>query len=681
MATQVHEIYGIRYETPEVPPKDEISGSILPTKKQKFYRVVIPDSFSELDYDGAGNAVYNPEQEAFIEQVQHHILHGYWYMNNGVPTYLTGLHYYYLNFWRLENGILPEYRDADRRWFYFQDYCYDKPYIFGIIRLKKRREGATSQACCSLTLRATTMERAFCGIVSKKAPDAKKTFNSMVKNGFKCLPEFLKVRVEDENSKTELRFNQITTRKAKKDKKKGQLYSDSLGLESLIDFQPTDLSSYDSGRLTELLLDEGAKFPKEVPINEYWPIVKKVLMEGAMKVGFALLPSTTNRGENGGTGFRVLWDQSDHTKSQKTGTGLYRYFSPGYDGLEGFIDEYGMSIIDKPTTEQVAWMRRRYKADDEMCELGAREWLKLQRSRITDQAMLRKEILDFPFSEKEAFDFGDESNIYNVSLLSDQKEYLNERRLKYRSIRFYENSDGKVEAADDPNGPWKILYFPKEHERNTYTHKGAMKVPLYKHKYVVSVDPFKSEIKVGKGSLGCAIIWAKMDSLDPENTGMPLAFLHWRPRIKNQLHEQVLLAARYYSGEICYESDIDDYITYIRPLGYMGFVMEKPKNAIDPNQKRKNTTREFGVKAANGFALSAAITASVEYVELYSHKIFFMEILDDLMSYDPDKRTDHDISAAFQIGCLAIQTPVTKRQMQAKQVQFVRTFDLTRQAN
>lgn len=679
MATQVHEIYGIRYITPEVPREAVIYGSELPTRQQKFKRVVIPKSFYELEYDEEGNAIYNDEQEAFIEQVQHHILHGAWFMNNGQPTYITGLHYYYLNFWRLENGVLPDYRDADRRWFYFQDYCSHLPYCFGVIRLKKRREGATSQACASITLRATTMQKAFCGIVSKKEKDARKTFNAMVKNGYRSLPEFLKVRVEDENSKTELRFNQITTRKAKSSKKKGQLFSDSVGLESLIDFQPTDLSSYDSGRLTELLLDEGAKFPREVPINEYWPIVKKTLMEGAVKVGFALLPSTTNRGENGGTGFRILWDQSDHFKDKKTGTGMYRYFSPGYDGLEGFIDEYGMSIIDKPTPEQVAWMKKRYKADEEMCELGAKAWLLLHRSRITDPVMLRKEILDFPLTEKEAFDFGDESNIYNVSLLSDQKEYLLERRLKYRSVKFYEDSEGMVQAADDPAGPWKILYLPKEHEKNKFTHRGSMKVPLNKHKYVISVDPYKSEIKVGKGSLGCAIVWAKMDSLDPENSGMPLALLHWRPRIKNMLHEQVLLAARYYGGEICYESDIDDYITYIRPLGYMGYVMEKPKNAIDPNQKRKNTVKEYGVKAANSFALSAAITASVEYVELYSHKLFFLEIVDDLINYDPEKRTDHDIAAAFQVGCLAIQTPVTKRQVQKAAVQYVRTFDLTKQ--
>lgn len=677
--TQIHEIYGIRYETPEVPQRGEIYGSELPQKKQKFYRIEIPESFRDLEYDSEGNAHYTPAQEEFIEQVQHHLLYGCFFMNNGKPTYITGLHYYYINFWRLENGVLPDYRDADRRWFYYQDYCQKKPYIYGVIRLKKRREGATSQACASIVLRATTMQKAFCGIVSKKEKDAKKTFNSMVKNGYKCLPEFLKVRCEDENSKTELRFNQISTRRVKRDKKKGQLFSDSMGLESVIDFMPTDSSSYDSGRLTELLLDEGAKFPREVPINEYWPIVKKTLMEGAMKVGFALIPSTTNRGENGGVGYRILWDDSDHFKNQRTGTGLYRYFSPGYDGLEGFIDEYGMSIIETPTPEQVAWMKKRYRADEEMCSMGAKEWLLLQRSRIKDPMMLRKEILDFPMSEKEAFDFGDDSNIYNVALLSDQKDYLSDRNLKYRSCRFYE-SDGKVEIADDSNGPWKILYLPKDHEKNLYTHQGNLKVPLNKHKYVISIDPYKSEIKVGKGSLGCAIIWAKMDSLDPENTGMPLAMLLWRPKIKNMFHEQILLAARYYGGQVCYESDIDDYITYVRPLGYMGYVMEKPRSAIDPNQKRKNTVKEYGVKAANGFALSAAITASVEYVELYSSKIFFVEIVDDLIAYEPDKRTDHDIAAAFQIGCLAIQTPITKRQQQQAPVQFVRTFDLTKQA-
>jgi len=205
-----------------------------------------------------------------------------------------------------------------------------------------------------------------------------------------------------------------------------------------------------------------------------------------------------------------------------------------------------------------------------------------------------------------------------------------------------------------------------------------MKVPLNKHKYVISVDPYKSEIKIGKGSMGVAIIWAKMNELDPENSGMPIGIMHWRPRLKNMFHEQVLLAARYYGCEVCYESDIDDYITYIRPLGYMGYAMEKPKNAIDPNRRRKTTIKEFGVKAADSFALSSAITASVEYVELHCHKIYFLDIVNDLVDYDPANRTEHDIAAAFQIGCLAIQSPVRVKQ-EVKKVAVLRTFDLTKQ--
>jgi len=112
--------------------------------------------------------------------------------------------------------------------------------------------------------------------------------------------------------------------------------------------------------------------------------------------------------------------------------------------------------------------------------------------------------------------------------------------------------------------------------------------------------------------------------------------------------------------------------------GYLGYAKEKPKNAIDPNRRRKVNIREYGVKSADSFALTSVINASVEYVELHSEKLYFIELVDDLINYEPDNRTDHDPAVAFQIGCLAIQEPVKKKEEEKKRV-VVKTYDLTKQ--
>ena len=107
MAQQEHEIYGITYVTPHVPPKNQIYGSELPAKKQKFQRVVIPASFSNVEYDKEGRGNYSADQLEFINQQQYHMEHGCWFMSNGNPIYIAGLHYFYLNFWVLDTDIYP----------------------------------------------------------------------------------------------------------------------------------------------------------------------------------------------------------------------------------------------------------------------------------------------------------------------------------------------------------------------------------------------------------------------------------------------------------------------------------------------------------------------------------------------------------------------------------------------
>lgn len=45
---------------------------------------------------------------------------------------------------------------------------------------------------------------------------------------------------------------------------------------------------------------------------------------------------------------------------------MYSYFTPAYDGYEGFIDEYGMSVVDTPTKEQAKFIGK---------DIGAKEYL------------------------------------------------------------------------------------------------------------------------------------------------------------------------------------------------------------------------------------------------------------------------------------------------------------------
>lgn len=246
-------IYGLSCQFPMCPPPTQIDGYGLKEKQQKFERVDIPESFDDLEYDEDGNAIYEEVHVDFIKREWDRVTNGYWFFNKGVPTYITGDYYFYLNFWALESGSNPEYRDADRKFFLFYNECLHDENILGIIRVKKRREGATSQASCIITKAATAAENVRCGIISKTGKDSEDLFQNMVVYGFRAMPSFLQPRTDgSDDPKKKLTFVKPSK---KKSVKKG-LFNRREGLNSFIEWRNTALNSFDSGRWSRLIIDE-----------------------------------------------------------------------------------------------------------------------------------------------------------------------------------------------------------------------------------------------------------------------------------------------------------------------------------------------------------------------------------------------------------------------------------------
>ena len=683
--TYVETYKGVLYELPTKPKHSEIDGYELQTKEQ-CWRIPEPPEgmFDEIEYDSDGDAVFSEEQYAYIDNELDKWERGYWFFNCGKPVYVTGDHYFYLTCFTLENGDKPDYWDPSRIYFYFHDTARGNSMCDGILRAKRRRRGATSEAVASQLKTAITTRKAFCGLTSKTNKDAKDTFLLMTKNAFVNLPVWAKPRVYDEDSQTELLFRKEKQRGQKKKRAmtKGKLQQEQLGLESRLDFRPTALNSYDSGRQEYFIGDEGGKYPPDVPFNEYWAIVQQTLRLGGRRVGFANLPSTCNKLTKGGRGYKILWDDSDQSKSEKTGSGLWQFFEPGYLCYEPYIDKYGNSIVNKPTKEQAKWMKERYGASDLQCSMSAVEWLDYEESLIKDDARRKEFRRMYPRAEKDAFDYEDADNIYETELIGRQREWLSERGLKYRLVNFYRKADGAVDMVDSKDGVWKVLHFPAAHEINgkIIDRFGNVK-PANASKYVITVDPFKStQVSSSKVSKAAAGIWTKYNNLDPENTGLLIAVYWHRPKLRKNVHEQVLMAAEYYGAEICHESDYDDYIEFLMEQKKLGYAKERPKSTIDPNRKRRVGGiggKEFGVKSADGFSYGTMIEKSKAYVIDHWSKIYFDEVLEQLEEYDEHRRTDFDLAVMFQLGCVAIADPVKPPKAETKKATpFLHTYQI-----
>ena len=83
---------------------------------------------------------YNPELQEYRNQEWDRRLNGFWFYNNGKPTYVTGLHYFYLVHWKIDVGY-PDFRITDMEFFYFLEYVMQDPNCLGMIEVTKRRQG------------------------------------------------------------------------------------------------------------------------------------------------------------------------------------------------------------------------------------------------------------------------------------------------------------------------------------------------------------------------------------------------------------------------------------------------------------------------------------------------------------------------------------------------------------
>ena len=466
-------VYGLECFGPDCPALKDVDGYGLKPKEQKFKRTEIPESFEETEFDDEDQALYDEQQIEFIKREWDRVINGYWFYNKGTPTYITGDYYFYLNYWVLETGIYPEYREADRKWFLFYHECLSDPDILGIVRVKKRREGATSQASCIITKAASVAENTRCGIISKTGKDAEDLFQNMVVYGFRAMPSFLQPRTDGtEDPKKKLTFVKPTKRKVSK---KG-LFNRREGLNSFIEWRNTALNSFDSGRWSRLIIDEASKWPTDIPIQDYWNIAKKTLTEGAKKVGFALMVSTVNPPNSGGQEFKKIWDDSDQFRfGRVTPSRLVRYFAPANEGYAGFIDEWGFSKTEE-----------------------AKEYILADRQRSKQD----QDIRDYPLSEIEAFKFNDIDCHFNLENIEQQEERLKNQPVPLRRGRLYVDGEDKVQWADDKNGSWLVYKLPQN--PNGYTVRNNVMYPVNHARYSAGCDPFRHNITQGEGSMASA---------------------------------------------------------------------------------------------------------------------------------------------------------------------------------
>lgn len=625
---------------------------------QYWRRSELPSIFDDVKKDEDGNAILNDAQAQYAKEEVKRCKEGFTFLNNGKKVKITGKNYFYLTYWKLEDDVFPDFRMSDTHYFLYLDYWERVLWCLGIGRGKKRREGASSQATSNLIYECIFFTNSNCGLVSKTQIDSRDTFTDMAAFGYQQLPVFLKPRqLNREGSVTELVFA------AKIDKKN----NNTKGLRSKINYRAPVLNAYDRGRMSRILGDEGGKWPLDVPFSKFIAIVSKTLVKGAKRVGFAECPSTVNEmTKGGGSEFKKFWDGADQFKTggRKTPNRFVTYFTPAYDNYEGFIDRYGMSVIDEPTDEQYEYLVKKWVVKDPITgdtvseiseddiKKGARAYVLSRRNGLTGD-LLEEEIRMNPCTVQEMFEAANTGCAFNSYNINQRKRGLEEKPVYKRKKLFTRNPDTQlVEIRDitdnEKSFHWEFTWLPKPENANKKIYNGAIQLPDNTEDGAIAVDSYSNSQGGRKyGSKACALVGRRNDLLDPENTGKPIGMLYGRPSEKDMLHNQVLLCAEYFGYLVWYEHTADDYDGYFKDRGRTSYLGKYPKSMIDPN-KRENADRHRGTPITP-FSLTKQLDNGISYFEHHCDKIDWIEILDNALLFDPYDRTKFDIVVTFLI--------------------------------
>lgn len=630
---------------PECPEWKTIDGYGIAPHLQKFQYQVMPKRLKELqEHTKTREDVERLEQKSdeigknytasevieileenqreykleilWIKKQWRRLLNGYWFFNNGKPTYIDGWHYVYLNFWNINSGRrdgLPEYRWRDTMFFHFARYCYRHPKILGFLYPKHRREGATSKACLINYFSCIIHKKHYHGIQSLSDKHVKKLWRNNLIEPWRELPFFFKPETNSSDAPSS-----ILEFKPKREAvgKGGIRASSKSGLQGWIDHRTSGLEMYDGDQLHFYHFDEFGKRSKKNPVDSYerYMIVRECLIEGDDKIGFAIGTSTIGSDdENGGMEYFdkfVEFSNYSHLNSNgMTDTGLYMLFISAEINLQGYTDPYGNPITEDPEIPVI-------NSQGKVVKIGARSHLEGKRRSLEDKKAWRalsEEKRKFPifFREtrtpagKDALFPMEKINqgIQKANAFADNGRPMHETWLRRGNLELFNNDLTQgVYFADHEEGNWFISQFPKKSKANKYYYdnrfEGNCMVPMDYNVYTISYDPVKYEkTKHGGRSLGAITVRRTFDETVDFIEGVPKPMDEWLTDqwVATWLVEvddydlmalEVLKAAMFYHGFIYGENNIDNINKEIKRKGYHGYLMHKideKTGKLDPN--------------------------------------------------------------------------------------------------
>jgi len=654
---EIYEIQNLQIALPK-------ARNVYSSKKKKWEQFEYPKELARLKNIFDWRAYPEEKKSSWFDYIDEEFKRrdeGFWFDNDGTPTYITGTHYMYLQWSKIDVGA-PDFREANRLFYIFWEACKADKRCYGMCYLKNRRSGFSFMSSAETVNQATISSDARFGILSKTGSDAKKMFTDKVVPISINYPFFFKP-IQDgmDRPKSELAYRVPASKFTRKKITANEKQEDLAGLDTTIDWKNTGDNSYDGEKLQLLVHDESGKWERPDNILNNWRVTKTCLRLGSRIIGKCMMGSTSNSLDKGGDNFKKLYGASNVTKRNRNGqtaSGLYSLFIPMEWNYEGFIDEHGRPVFDTPDHEV-------FDPHGELIDVGVVEnWQNEADGLKNDQDALNEFYRQFPRTEEHAFRDETKNSIFNLVKLYEQIDYNEELSstlpLTRGNFQWVNGvKDSTVIFYPDNKGRFKLSWTPPSQLQNNVIIKNGVKHPGNEHMGAFGCDSYDISGTVdGKGSKGALHGLTRFSMEDAPANSFFLEYLA-RPQTAEIFFEDVLMALVFYGMPLLAENNKPRLLYYLRRRGYRGFSMNRPDKIWN---KLSTAEKEVGGIPNSSEDIKQAHAAAIEmYIQDHIGMkkdgsfgdCYFNDLLNDWAKFDINKRTKFDASISSGLAIMA----------------------------